>query len=813
MRYGNAQLRLVYWLSAGCVVFGHAERSYAEFDPNDFPPQAVLVRTEAEFRAAAARTQSESITILVAGTVVMNNDTVVFPSSASIVKLVGIGDAPTIDFNLQWQGWGSSQNEVDGLRFESRQAIVHNLSFRNYNHRGGAIRATGPANGDLELLSVSNCTFENIGTAQFDHALDPSTGLPYTEPTLESQVVFNHCIYATGLQEAHVAIKNCSFNGAILNNRQWSRCLKVSAPTVVALNNTFLECGQPFDIGGVGSDTCSTVLNNRILNPALVDDNGVPRRAAIAKLDPNDHAVYMFNTFAGSDSQDAEGEVFNPWTGTLNPQRHLIDHNDYGALTYTGFWADNGIDWATWTGLVHRFDTHSVPPAHPSGTDPGTPAVGYPASAILVSNKAELQAAALECRNRGLNILISGTITINEALVLGNSNSVARLIGIGQDPSIDIQIGWGGWDAPDAGAEQGIRFHVRQAVLHGLTIKNYDGLGSAIRVSRPSESDFQLLSISDCRFSDIGTTQYPADIDPDTGLPMEHLSSSTFAVFNASVGCFGLFDGHIGVTGCSFERCQLNNVSWSHCLYVSARSVDVLNNTFRDCGNPFGIGSKVWDASNNVFRNSVIDPAYVQNRDLELVAAWFAVLRAVDFDTYMFNSMTGMSRQPYFTAPPANDRNYVDFNDYSGLQYYDRFFAHAGVGSGDFDDWNQIWKFDIHSAAPQFVDWPGPHVVNVTAENGSVVLDPNATEFPTDYVVSLTARPDPGYEFSNWSGDAAGNSPTITLTMDGDKNIIAEFSSIPSACGSGAFLPAAFAAISIVKLVRRRRRRTTFRPQ
>ena len=248
-------------------------------------------------------------------------------------------------------------------------------------------------------------------------------------------------------------------------------------------------------------------------------------------------------------------------------------------------------------------------------------------------------------------------------------------------------------------------------------------------------------------------------------------------------------------------------------MYISARSVDVLNNTFRDSGHPSAIGSKVADASNNVFRNTVIDPAFVQNRRRELVAPGFAFMSAVDFNTYMFNSMAGMSRMPFYASPPANERNYVDFNDYSGLQYYGHFFAHAGVGSGYFDDWNQTWKFDIHSAAPQFVDWPGPHVVNVTAENGSVVLDPNATEFPTDYVVSLTARPNPGYEFSNWSGDAAGNSPTITLTMDGDKNVIAEFSSIPSACGSGAFLPAAFVAISIVKLVRRRRQRTTFRPK
>lgn len=859
MRYGSAESLLVSWLSTVVFLFGRAERSHAQFDPNDFPPQAVLVQTEAEFRAAAAQTQTESITILIAGTVVVNNDSVVFPSSASIVKLVGIGDAPTIDFNLQWSGWGGAQTQVDGLLFESRQVIVHNLTFRNYNHRGGAIRATGPASGDLELLSVSNCTFENIGTTQFDHAVDPSTGLPYTEPTQESQVVFNHCILATDHDKGHVAVEACTFDNDILNNRRWSRCLRVSARTVIALHNTFSECGQPFDLGGSGSDTCTTVFNNSIFNPALVDDNGVPRRAAIATLEPDDHAAYMFNTFAGPVSQNTEGEVYLPWTGTPNPLRHLIDHNDYGDLTYTGFWADNGVGWADWTGFSHRFDTHSVPPAHPSGTDPGIPAIGYPDSTVLVTNDAELRAAAYECNYRGLNILVTGTITIDSKVVLGFSNSIARLIGIGQDPSIDIQIGWDGWEAPDAGPESGLGLGGRQAVLHGLTFKNYDGFGSAIKGNGPDSDGIHLLSISDCRFSDIGTTQYPPEIDPDTGLPAEQYDGD-WAIYNQSVGCHNMINGHIGVTGCNFERCQLNNVSWSHCLYISARSVAAFNNTFQDCGHPFAIGSKVADASNNVFRNTVIDPAYVQNRNRRLLAAWFAMMNAVDFDTYMFNSITGLSRQPFYVSPPANDRNYVDFNDYSGLQYDGFFFGNAEGSSGYFDDWNQTWKFDIHSAAPQYVEWPGPHVVNVLTDHGSVVLDSSALEFPNGYNVTLTAQPDAGHAFLAWSGDAAGNAPTITLTMDGDKNVIAGFSQIPippppptdpppeappgappeppmdspppeppappgsppvpppnppgaPGCGFGAMLSAACLVVSMGGLVRRRRRRTVFRPR
>jgi uncharacterized repeat protein (TIGR02543 family) len=45
-------------------------------------------------------------------------------------------------------------------------------------------------------------------------------------------------------------------------------------------------------------------------------------------------------------------------------------------------------------------------------------------------------------------------------------------------------------------------------------------------------------------------------------------------------------------------------------------------------------------------------------------------------------------------------------------------------------------------------------------------------------VVNLTAMPASGWKFDNWSGDASGNSPTVTLRMDSKKGITANFSKI-----------------------------------
>ncbi len=44
--------------------------------------------------------------------------------------------------------------------------------------------------------------------------------------------------------------------------------------------------------------------------------------------------------------------------------------------------------------------------------------------------------------------------------------------------------------------------------------------------------------------------------------------------------------------------------------------------------------------------------------------------------------------------------------------------------------------------------------------------------------VTLTATPSEGYHFDSWSGDASGTSPTVTITMEGDKDITANFDTI-----------------------------------
>jgi len=79
---------------------------------------------------------------------------------------------------------------------------------------------------------------------------------------------------------------------------------------------------------------------------------------------------------------------------------------------------------------------------------------------------------------------------------------------------------------------------------------------------------------------------------------------------------------------------------------------------------------------------------------------------------------------------------------------------------------------------------------------GSGEVSPDSASYSSGESVTLTAKPSVGYEFAKWAGDASGTSPTITMTMDSDRNIIANFERIRynlstsiSPTGSGSISP------------------------
>lgn len=91
-----------------------------------------------------------------------------------------------------------------------------------------------------------------------------------------------------------------------------------------------------------------------------------------------------------------------------------------------------------------------------------------------------------------------------------------------------------------------------------------------------------------------------------------------------------------------------------------------------------------------------------------------------------------------------------------------------GSGPGDkqvfiAEDNGEVWRYDFNSVLDMTV-----------AGNGMVALEPDP---PSYYGTNdtLTAIPDSGYQFVEWSGDLTGSDNPAVLLMDYDKNVTATF--------------------------------------
>jgi uncharacterized repeat protein (TIGR02543 family) len=67
------------------------------------------------------------------------------------------------------------------------------------------------------------------------------------------------------------------------------------------------------------------------------------------------------------------------------------------------------------------------------------------------------------------------------------------------------------------------------------------------------------------------------------------------------------------------------------------------------------------------------------------------------------------------------------------------------------------------------------YTLNVTAVNGTVTKVPDLVNYNSGSAVALTALPAIGYTFAGWSGDANGADNPLTVTMNSNKNITANF--------------------------------------
>ncbi|MDR2693226.1 MAG: carbohydrate-binding domain-containing protein [Chitinispirillales bacterium] len=66
-------------------------------------------------------------------------------------------------------------------------------------------------------------------------------------------------------------------------------------------------------------------------------------------------------------------------------------------------------------------------------------------------------------------------------------------------------------------------------------------------------------------------------------------------------------------------------------------------------------------------------------------------------------------------------------------------------------------------------------VTRAPPEGGSVTVSPDSAAYRPNVTVSLTATPESGYEFADWSGDRTGSNSTLSVTMTKDMAVTANF--------------------------------------
>ncbi len=67
------------------------------------------------------------------------------------------------------------------------------------------------------------------------------------------------------------------------------------------------------------------------------------------------------------------------------------------------------------------------------------------------------------------------------------------------------------------------------------------------------------------------------------------------------------------------------------------------------------------------------------------------------------------------------------------------------------------------------------YTLTVNATNGTVTKNPNQATYDSAVVVQLTATPATGYQFIGWSGDLSGSANPVTVIMNANKTITANF--------------------------------------
>lgn len=303
---------------------------------------------------------------------------------------------------------------------------------------------------------------------------------------------------------------------------------------------------------------------------------------------------------------------------------------------------------------------------------------------VTVRTAAELAAAAKLTAAGDVTIVVAGTIK-TPPVYFPTTQATTRIIGEKTTSTIQFTGGFDGdWSKPYPAAN-GLEFNGRAAVLYGLTIKGYEGGGSAIKMHGSGALIVSRVTFADCA----AVYRAPRVATPEI---------ASQAHYNQVIGSHNAA-AFVLVEGCTFRRCATSAWQWSHCIYVTAPNVAILDNTFDGCGNPLSIGNHAQPYSEVIVGNKFLNPTPSYDPRGVLRPAFFASLAMNDSITFTRNTLSGAWAFPWAGAPNPS-LHFIDGNDYSGMTFTGHWAADVTKGvTFTIDQWKKM-GFDNQSKWP-----------------------------------------------------------------------------------------------------------------
>jgi uncharacterized repeat protein (TIGR02543 family) len=152
---------------------------------------------------------------------------------------------------------------------------------------------------------------------------------------------------------------------------------------------------------------------------------------------------------------------------------------------------------------------------------------------------------------------------------------------------------------------------------------------------------------------------------------------------------------------------------------------------------------------------------------------------------------TGGSHNIVVTGNPAAGGNITGAGSYANGQTatlvatpVDGWFFQSWTEYGSILSYSNTLSFPVYQSKEIVANYsPDPsknYTLWINSVNGTAFRTPNQTAYSPGSNVSINATPLPGYYFTGWSEDASGTTNPISVVMDRNKSVTANFAPVPA---------------------------------